>query len=82
MFLQLSVSHSVHRGQGVGFPACTRKGGLASQHALGRGYASRGRGSASRGVGRPPRDTWDTMAYDQRAGGTHPAEMHSCFLYI
>ena len=28
----------------------------------------------------PPRDTWDTMGYGQRAGDKHPTEMHSCLL--
>ena len=65
-------------------------GGSASS---GRGSASRGKGSASRGEvglhlggGRsasrgvrqtPPRYTWDTTGYGQRAGGTHPTGMHS-----
>ena len=37
------------------------------------------RGSASRGVGPPPRDT---TGYGQRAGGTHPTGMHSCYSNI
>ena len=45
MLLHLSVSHSVHGGVGqVGFPVCTRKKGLASQHACGRGYLHSGGG--------------------------------------
>ena len=75
MFSQVCVIPSVH-GVGVGFPACTGKGGLASQHALGRGSAS------GEGVGQtlpppPPR----YMGYGQPVGGTHPTGMHSCLFF-
>ena len=29
-----------------------------------------------------PRDTLDTMGYGQQAGGMHPAEMHSCLVFL
>ena len=38
--------------------------------------------SAYKGVGQTPRDTWDTMGYDQRVGGTHSTGMHSCCIWI
>ena len=38
-------------------------------------------GSASRGVGQNPPQS-DTMAYGQRAGGTHPTGMHSYFRIV
>ena len=50
MFLYLSLSHSVHRSEGASFPACTGKGKLVSQHALGRGSVSGERRLASRGL--------------------------------
>ena len=34
--------------------------------------------ASRRGLGRIPLNTWDTMAYSQQAGGTHPTGMHSC----
>ena len=66
MFLHLSASHSVHTG------SCIQ-----------RGTASRG-GSASGGVciqgglGQTPPQS-DNMVYGQRAGGTYPTGMHSCY---
>ena len=35
--------------------------------------------ASRRGLGRPPLDTWDTTAYGQQAGDTHPTGMHSCY---
>ena len=70
--------------------SCPQEGGLPGAG----GFASRGicirggglpggslhpGGSASRmGLGRPLPPS-DTMGYSQRAGGTHPTGMHSCF---
>ena len=34
------------------------------------------------GAGQTPRDTWDTMGYGQRVGGTHSTGMHSCYIWI
>ena len=41
-------------------------------------HSVRRRGSAYRGS-RPPPPQSDAMGYGQRAGGTHPTGMHSCF---
>ena len=77
MFLQVSVSHSVHRGEGV------RGRGM---HGGGGGMCGRERGGVGgvHGVGGgmhaciPPADTIAT-AYSEWAGGTHPTGMHSCY---
>ena len=54
---------------------CPQMGGLH----LGVGSLHPGGGeSASKGVGQTPPPS-DTTGYGQRAGGTHPTGMHSCF---
>ena len=45
---------------------------------LGGGGCLGGRSASRRGLGRPLPPS-DTMGYSQRAGGTHPTGMHSCF---
>ena len=64
MFIHPSVSHSVHRGVCIQ-GVCILGGWICGVS------ASRG------GLGRPPPS--DTTGYGQRAGGTHPTGMHSCF---
>ena len=67
MFLHLSVSHSVHRGEYLGPPP------RAGTH------TPRGRYPP----GRYPRPRPQCMlGYGQQAGGTHPTGMHSCFRLI
>ena len=66
MFLHLSVSHSVHRGN---LPHCML------------GYTSLGRYALpwQSPPARHPLPTSDITGCGQQAGGTHPAEMHTCY---
>ena len=69
------VCHSVHR-EGIGFPACI------TVHKTRRGLHPGGclhPGDLHPGVvGQIPRDTLDTMGYNQQMGGTHSTGMFSC----
>ena len=70
IFLHMSVSHSVHGGG---------DGGLHP----GEGSTSRVGRVCIQGVGwADPHPPSDTTGYGQRAGGTHPTGMHSCFRKI
>ena len=87
MFLHLCVILFTGRG---GFPACIighmtgggvvcLKWGLHPGESLHTGGSEYRGGLHPEGLGRPPQDTWDTMAYGHQAGGMHPTGMHSCY---
>ena len=88
MFLHLSVSHSV-QGGGLCIGGCLHPGGSASRGGV---CIQRGglhpwgvciqRGLHPGGFGLTPPPQSDTTGYGQRAGGTHPTVMYSCFLSI
>ena len=70
----MCVIPSVHGGAGgVGFPACI------TGHMTG-GSASGGVCIQGGGLGTPRPS--DTTGYGQRAGGTHPTGIHSCFVVV
>ena len=88
MFLHLSVSHSVHRGEGISvwchflsgcLVPCSFWGLCLWPHVPSGGSLSRGVSLTETPLGRDPLGQRSPVPLMVKSGCTHPTGMHSCF---